>query len=321
MKFWYASVNHGLELAVGRIIKNRGAKDIETLGSAITFSCPHEIDVKCINNLFIVLSSRFSDDVLGIARKMSRENFQFPPLNGKTFRIVVMDCGKLRSVPYDTMKGLEKNVSRQTGLSVNRANPDVEIWLNRRNDSAVYFMVRVKKHPPFDKTLKKGELRPDVVDVMIREAKISKNAVVADLFGGWGAIAAGVGESGQYKKIYTGDINDECVRHQKKRLRNTRDCLVQKWDARQLPLENMSVDVIVTDPPWGEYEAINAPQFYDEFIREAARVLRPGGTFALLTSAQNEARSSLGRRGFDHSQIPLKIGGKDAFLLCAKPRA
>ncbi|MCL2193001.1 MAG: methyltransferase [Treponema sp.] len=318
MKFWYASVNYGLEVFAGKILKAHGAKNVKPLDSALTFFCPHEINVKCINNLFMVLSSYFSENILDAAKRVPRERFLFPQLKGKTFRIIVMDCGKLRPIPYNTMNDIEKSVSRQTKLSVNRANPDVEIWLNRRNDNSVYFMLRVKKHRSFDKTLKKGELRPDIVEVMIHEAKISKNSVVADLFGGWGAIAAAVVESGRYKKVYTGDINDECVKHQKKRLHDKRNCLIQKWDARRLPLEDNAVDAIVTDPPWGEYEVINAPQFYDEFIGEAARVLRSGGSFVFLTSIQSEACQSLDRHCFSYSHIPLKIGGKDTFLFCAK---
>ena len=317
MKHWYASVNYGLEIFASKILKAHGAKNIKTLDSALTFSCPHEINVKCINNLFMVLSSYFSENILNAAKRIPGEQFMFPKLKGKTFRIIVMDCGKLRPIPFNTMNDIEKSVSRQTRLSVNRANPDVEIWLNRRNDNSVYFMLRVRKHRSFDKTLKKGELRPDVVEIMIHEAEIDKDSVVADLFGGWGAIAAAVVESGRYKKVYTGDINDECVKHQKKRLRDKRDCLVQKWDARKLPLDDKSVDAIVTDPPWGEYEAIDTPLFYDGFIGEAARVLRPGGSFVFLTSTRNEACRSLARHGFSYSHIPLKIGGKDTFLFCA----
>ena len=318
MKLWYASVNYGLESAASKILKTHGAKNIKTLDSALLFSCPHEINVKCVNNLFIVLSSYFSENILDAAQKIPRGQFLFPQLEGKTFRIIVMDCGKLRPIPYNIMNDMEKSISRQTTLSVNRANPDVEIWLNRRNDNSVYFMWRIRKHRSFDKTLKKGELRPDVVEVMIHEAKTTKDSVVADLFGGWGAIAAGVVESGRYKKVYTGDINDECVKHQKKRLHGKHNCIIQKWDARKLPLEDKSVDAIVTDPPWGEYEAIDTPQFYNEFIGEAARVLRPSGSFVFLTSTQNEACQSLTRYSFSYSHIPLKIGGKDTFLFYAK---
>jgi 23S rRNA G2445 N2-methylase RlmL len=317
MKNWYASVNYGLEKIISDIVKTYDAQNIKVLDSALTFSCANEINIKCINNLFVILSAFHSENITEAAKKISRLSFRSQHQNGKTFRVIVMDCGKLRAVPQNIMVEVEKNIARQTKLEVHRANPDIEIWINRRNDGATFFMVRAKKHSPFDKKLKQGELRPDVVDVMLHKARINKQSIIVDMFGGWGAIAAAV-ENGRYQKILTGDINDECVNHQKARLKNKRNCTVQKWDARKLPIDDKSVDSVVTDPPWGEYERINAPQFYDDFIGEVARILRPDGSFVFLSSMQNEASQSLAKHGFIHSQTPFKISGKDTFLFCAE---
>jgi tRNA G10 N-methylase Trm11 len=178
-------------------------------------------------------------------------------------------------------------------------------------------MVRMKKHAPFDKILKKGELRPDVVDIMLNEAKINKNSIIIDLFGGWGAIAAAVAGSGNYKKIYTGDIKDECVQYQIKRLKNNKNCFIKKWDARQIPLDDNSVDAIISDPPWGEFEPIDIQTFYNAFIKEAARILRPGGSFVFLSSALDEAKRALENHHFTYSYIPTKINGKNTCLFSA----
>ena len=320
MKRWYASVNFGLELAASKIIKSYGAKDIQVLDSALIFSCAHPIDVKCINNLFMILVSYASDNISGAAKQLltSARRVKYPRLEGRTFRVIIMDCGKLRAISTSTMKEIEKTISRNTKLSVNRANPDIEIWLNRRNNNAVYFMVRVKKHPSFDKNLKKGELRPDIVDIMIHMAKTNKGMVIADPFGGWGAIAAAVTESGRYKKMHTGDIEEECVRYQKNRLQGKRDCIVTKWDALKLPLEDKSVDAIITDPPWGEYQDLDIEPLYEGFIREAVRVLADKGVLVFLSSALEIASIVLKKHNFRFSYTPLKLSGKDTFLLYAK---
>ena len=320
MKQWYASVNYGLELAASEIIKSKGAENIQILDSALIFSCAHEINVKCINNLFLVLSMYSSKSIMEAAIQLSKAagRLKFPILSGKTFRVIIMDCGKLRPIPNDIMSKIERSISRQTKLSVNRANPDVEIWLNRRNNDSVIFMLRLKKHPSFEKKLKKGELRPDIVDIMIYKAEINKDSVIADPFGGWGAIAVAVAESGRYKVMYTGDINDECVQHQKKRLSGKRSCFVSIWDACRLPLDDKSVDAVITDPPWGEYQQSDIASLYDAFICETARILRPDGSMVFLTSMHDEACQSLERYGFSYSCVPLKIGGKETFLFCAK---
>ena len=318
MRQWYASVNYGLENIIGDIIKNAGAQNIKILESALIFSCQNELSLKCINNLFAVISSFDSKSVTEAAKKISRLEFSPPRLNGKTFRLVVMDCGKLRAIPQSLMGEIEKNISRQTGLAPLRANPGIEIWLMRRNDGKTYFMVRTQKRPPHEKTLRRGELRPDIADVMLYMAKTNKQSVIVDMFGGWGAIAAAAAESERYKKIYTGDINGECVRLQRERLKGKRDCFAQKWDALSLPLEDASVDRIITDPPWGEFEKIDAPEFYDKFINEAARILRPDGILVFLSSADIDARQSLEKHGFLYSAAPLKINGKDTFLFCSR---
>jgi len=318
MNRWYASVNYGLEKTISEIIKTHSAYDVTTVNSALIFSCKNEINLKCINNLFVIISSFHSKNIVEAANNISRLNFRTPRFIGQSFRLIVMDCGKLCAIPQKVMIEVEKNISRQTKLITHRANPDIEIWLNRRNDGSTYFMIRVNKHSSFEKTLKQGELRPDIVDVMLYKSKIDRQSVIADLFGGWGSIAAAIIESGRYKKIYTGDIDDKCVQYQKTRLHNKQNCIVQKWDACVLPLENISIDAVITDPPWGEYEKYNIPQFYDAFIRETARVLRPKGTFVFLSSKKNEAIQSLEKCGFSFYHITLKVNGKDTFLFCAE---
>ncbi|MDR1330468.1 MAG: methyltransferase [Oscillospiraceae bacterium] len=324
MEQWYASVNYGLEKMIGDIVKTRGAGNVKALDGAVTFSRAGELDIKCVNNLFLIISEFRSGSIDEAAKRIARSDFKYPQLNGKTFRVVVMDCGKLRAVPGSVMAALEQNISRRTRLTPRRAAPDTEIWINRRNDGLVFFMARVKKHPPFDKALRRGELRRDVAEIMLymadNAAKTAEPRVIADIFGGWGAIAAAATESGRYKKIFTGDINDECVKYQEARLRGERSCIVQKWDARRLPLKNMSVDAVVTDPPWGEYEKTDVSRLYDEFIAETERILRPGGALVFLISikSENEALRALDKYGFSHSSVPLRINGKDACLVCAE---
>jgi len=314
---WYASVNFGLEQFIGGILTQYGAKNVETMDGAVIFSCEKPIGVRCVNNLYAVLAVFDAETVEKAAAAAARLNFTPPTVNGGTFRIIVMDRGRLRAIGESLMRDMEKNVARRTGLRARRANPDIEIWLNRRNDGATFFMARIGKRPPFEKFLKKGELRPDVADAMLRMAKTGRRSVIADPFGGWGAIAAAAAYV-PYKSIYTGDINDECVDYQKKRFANARGCYVQQWDALKLPLDDASADAVVTDPPWGEYAAVDLNALYAGFIQEAARILKPGGALVFLTSAETTARRTLAEHGFDYETVPLKINGKDAFIFDAR---
>ncbi|MCL2608318.1 MAG: methyltransferase domain-containing protein [Treponema sp.] len=319
MQLWYASVNFGLERIVAKILKTFGAGDISPLEGALLFRCRDEPNSKCINNLFMVLDDFSSANILDAARHIAEKipSLRGTEIGGRTFRIVVMDCGKLRAIPPDLMGRIEKEVSRQTGLKPNRSKPDVEVWLNRRNDNSVYFMLRLRKHAAFDKALNQGELRPDIVAAMIHLANVGGDSLAVDPFGGSGAIAAMLVENGLCRKIHSGDMDSDCVALQKRRLTKAKNCTVQKWDGLKLPLETGTVDAVITDPPWGHFRQIRAEDFYPRFIAEAARILRPAGSLVFLASLPEIILPALESQGFSREHFPLKINGKDCFLFCA----
>jgi len=317
-KSWYASVNYGLESTIAEIIKPMGAEGVTTMDSALTFACNDEIKCACFINLFRIVTSFKADNALHAVRHIIRQPLASVPIGGSSFRIIIMDCGQLCSVPDIIMREAERKVAQLTNGKINRANPETELWVNRRNDGNTYFMARVHKHASSGKVLKQGELRPDIAHVMLHLAKADKSSVIADPFCGWGAIAAAAAESRQYQMIHTGDIDAECLKYQRERLQHHKNCTVHSWDARSLPLPDGSIDAIVTDPPWGEFKGADTKTLYDLFLREAARVLKPKGKLVLLTSAQSDASRYLKQHKFSYIIIPLKINGKETFLFDAK---
>lgn len=313
---WYASVTYGLEKPAADILGTLGAKNIRVINSAVVFSHDEEVVCKCVNNLFLILDNFKTDSITQIAGRLCSREYKWPKLQGKTFRVIYMDKGKLRSVPESVMTRLERLIINQSGLKPRREKPDIEIWINKLNDNQVFFMVRMKKHASFDKTLKKGELRPDIVEIMISLASQGEHKVLIDPFGGSGAIANALACIYQNADIYTGDIEADCVQYMKNRLDGFRNVTVKQWDALNLPFGDGSADAVITDPPWGEYKE-TTEGFAGLFINEMHRLLKPGAKLVFLSSDTDNIEKAL--TSFRYETFQTSIGGKKASLYsCVK---
>ncbi|MCL2664152.1 MAG: methyltransferase domain-containing protein [Defluviitaleaceae bacterium] len=321
---YYAGINFGLEPAAANIMRRSGAEIIEVTESAIIFTAPEQLaeHFECIcTNIFLVFAQYDSVNI-NEAVKAAAKNFRGPQAKAAgTFRLVAMDCGRLRAVEPNIFNEAEKKISALTGLAVNRANPGTEIWVKRHNNGAVFFMRRLHKRRPYEKTLHRGELRPDVAHIMLHAASVSpgdKNYVLVDMFGGWGAIAGAAIKNGGFAKIFTGDASRECADHMRKRFAGHPSCEVREWDAARLPLPDASADAAVTDPPWGAHEKIDAQAFYFRFVREAARILKTDGALVFLSSQAEAARSALNFFNFIFETAPIKINGRETVMYCAR---
>lgn len=131
-----------------------------------------------------------------------------------------------------------------------------------------------------------GALKPPVAAAMVRLAEVKAGQSVLDPCCGSGTIlleaaAMGADASG-------GDFDAQAVQDTRANMRAVDAHLrVEHWDARRLPLEDASVDAVVSNLPWGRQilldEALSA--LYAEVCLEIERVLRPGGRAVLLTTS------------------------------------
>ncbi len=286
----------------------------------------------CFNNLFVLLhTAAAKPDKAGLERFLRA--LPACPVNwaaarpssprAKSFRLVTSCQNQLTGVSKAAKEALEKKLSAQTRLKVDRSLPDQEFWVLVRSEGRGYFMKRLTRHKAYDKLLHPGELHPEIAYMLCWLAGPRPGQVILDPFCGYGAIPAQMARRFPACRPAASDTNEEAIRYTRQRL--PQSVAAEKRDALRLPhwLPAHSVDAIVTDPPWGLYQTAGVPlaAFYQAMLQAFAAVLKPGGRAVILTAGKEDLLTALENAPFCLAQRhDLLVSGKKAavFLLTAE---
>lgn len=145
-------------------------------------------------------------------------------------------------------------------------------------------------------------LRPTVAHALVWLSNPKPTDVFLDPFSGSGTIVA---ERCAYDAaaIVASDVSPEAVAST--RANTPGYVCVQQWDARHLEMAGNSVSAIVTNLPWGKQievaEGLEA--LYRGFLREARRVLEPGGRAIMLTDQDTTISSAAEGNAFSCQKL------------------
>jgi tRNA G10 N-methylase Trm11 len=266
----------------------------------------------CFNNIFFAIDilekpnplNAVETHIKTICKSPQKNNAGY--LNGiyprdnkcRSFRIVTSHENKLISVSERIKSEMERFIAEQTRLRINRSKPDTEYWFLYRSEGFSIFLQRLSKHTPFDKTLHKGELQPQLSYMMAWLSNPEKSDVVADPFCGYGSIME---QRLRFplSKFYSFDLKDDVLEIARSKIKGDlhKLCCVKKLDVNNIFsfLQEGSVDKIITDPPWGIYERLNITiqEFYTRIIEIFHRLLKNDGVVILLTACEEEVTASL----------------------------
>jgi 16S rRNA G966 N2-methylase RsmD len=223
-------------------------------------------------------------DDRGIALKLPVRHI---PRN--TFRVITSVANQLVPIDNDLMQQIEHRISSRTGLRNNRAKPDFEFWLSRRSEGYGFFAFRISHHQAYDKILQKGELRPELANILCRLSEPSPNELFLDPFCGSGAIPIQRAKFFPKGLVIASDLDEQKVNALKVRIKGlglTKRVVVRREDALNLTrYQQDSIHKIVTDPPWGHFTQTSAPitDFYARMLAEFVRVLCPSGRSVIVT--------------------------------------
>lgn len=209
------------------------------------------------------------------------------------FRIMFHIDGELASVDPSTRKSLESKLAASIGGVIEpRGGMGTEYWVVGRLDlDRLILAERLPRRTKAEKS--KGALSAELSWLLVSATRPQPNDVVIDPFAGSGALIAARLAHPARSIVYNDLSYDPRDPQLSTSLRNNRRVKFLSEDALSLSaIADATVDVVLTDPPWGEHEATVPP--YPEFAyavsRSVSRILKPeSGRLVLLINRRNAA--------------------------------
>lgn len=310
MSRYFGTFLSGVEKIVEEILHSRlkNVSVLQLLDGAVEFETDtaySDLNLFCFNNLFLVLHSEDtgSDEAAlkSYLRSLPNAGADWNSAKNnsskyRSFRLVISLQNRLISVENSVRSPLEKQISRVTGMRVDRSRPDAEFWVLCRSEGCCRFLKRLSRHTAYDKLLQPGELHPELAFIMCWLTSPSHSDTVMDPFSGHGAIPLQRCKRFPFTRLYAFDKSPEMVRETEKKLPKKPEVTAAVQDALRLSeaVPPESVDAVITDPPWGLYEDVGMELslFYRLVLEQLAKVLKPGGRLSLLTAGKDEFKSA-----------------------------
>ncbi|MDR0441980.1 MAG: methyltransferase domain-containing protein [Treponema sp.] len=346
---YYAAFIPGLQDVVAEVIKER-LTDVtlrKLLDGAVIFETETSYDKLnffCFNNIFAVISiiehrechgtlvpaasaaSALETHINSVINKsLTREAAGIISSNSKkiqSFRIAVSRENTPAAIDEKLRAAAEGYISRLSGLKVNRSSPDAEFWfLFRRVESPPNFSVFMKRltlRPSWEKSLHSGELPPPLAWTLCRLAHLKYGDTVLDPFCGYGSIPDAALKHFHIAKFIACDNNGEAAAYTAARFKKRKEgeFVLHKADFLSLPalITEKSIDVVITDPPWGLYREIQDERFYERMFGVFAKLIKDGGRVIVLCANKEELLGAVPACFKLQGSIPILLSGKKAAI-------
>jgi|LSQX01.1.fsa_nt_gb tRNA G10 N-methylase Trm11 len=248
--------------------------------------------------------------VLGVKNFIPLIKSSLPPPKRRRFKIVFSLANQMISVDRGLVKKLEEKLCFIEDLKLSVKNPDLEFWFILRSEGIDFFGTRISYNYDKIKSKQKGKLKTELAHLLSFLSAPSPKDIILDPFAGYGAIPKERIHSFPYKFLIAVDQDKSLTLKLKNNLSKHRNIEILCANALNLKeIKDETMDKIITDPPWGEYQKIdNLVAFYIDMLKAFKRMLVNKGIAVILTGSVEKFEGAILQfKNFFEGQKKLKI--------------
>lgn len=279
----------------------------------------HDLEkVVYFNNTFFVIKSwcNFSGNFSTMVNDFCSEN-KYLLISKGSFRTRFVRENQFEKIDKKLVIKVEENVLKRSKLKIDRVSPSTEIWFDIRREGFAFCGQLISKREFTEKNLNKGELRPELAYLMCCFAELKENDVIAEPFCGYGSIPIQLAKKFRFLHLYVSDIDEEKITalKEKKYFKQNDFVSIDIQDAFSLKqIKDNSVDVIISDPPWGFFEDVgDIALFYDKMFCSFKRILKNDGKMIILSARKDELEYAAEKNNYKIiERVDTLVNGKKA---------
>jgi len=208
-----------------------------------------------------------------------------------SFRVIARKAGDHAFRRVDLQHAVERAmVERFPAWRTKEENASLELWAHLIEDHFILGL-RLSGANLRQRTYKQvslpASLKPTIAAAMALVSQARPDDVVLDPMCGAGTILIERAETGRYRQLLGGDLDPAAMSATRANMGPRYQPIeLRQWDARALPLPDHSVNVLITNLPFGRQLSSPAElrTLYPALLTEWSRVTAPGGRMVLLTS-------------------------------------
>ena len=303
MQQYFATFPAGCYAIIIKQLKNFPISELEILEhdeSSVTFrtslSVEKLIEVRYFTNVYVTYTS----------------TTPFPKelLKGRYFRLMGLVNGAPKQLTSEVRQTIERQIMKDLKLTAHTHLSRNDFYSITRASGIAILALRLPRAKFKREVLQSGELRPELAHILCLAAGLKAKHLFVDMFAGYGAIPLEAVRGFGCRNVIASDQTVLSSRHEHPAV---------TWytaDARKLSfITDATVDRVVTDPPWGKYEAQldGVATLYQGVFKEIARILKRDGV-AVIVSAYEDVPAYLAKETSLHkiNQWNILVSGKKA---------